>query len=161
MLAFVLFLPYASYTVTGKWCMTYDYDGYPGTGKCWYGTESRDCSVDQIHISKCEDDKRQRFVFVELSDEEILIKLGNDANSCLERDGRSIFIRTCDASNYLQRWYAPNGSFNGDKFEISQKKKSAQCVSTIHHPKAGEVVDLQSCEASRDKHSKTSFWNKY
>ena len=126
--------------------MTFDYDGYPGTGQCWYGTDSRPCSQDQIHLSKCSNDNRQRFLFVELAGDEILIKLGNGQNQCLQRFKREIFIRTCDANNSMQRWYAPNGSFDGRRFEISQKDFSTQCVTNAHHPKAGKQPKRKICQ---------------
>lgn len=129
---------YLQETRERKWCMTFDYDGYPGTGKCWYGQDSRPCSQDQIHLSKCSNDHRQRFLFVDLDGGEALIKVGNGENKCFQRNRRSIFLRTCDANNSLQRWYAPNGSFDGHRFEISQKDFGTQCVTTAHHPKAGK-----------------------
>lgn len=142
--------------------MTYDYDGWPDSdGICWYGLDSRSCSVDQVHLSKCRNDSRQRFLFEELSGGEVLIKLGNGKNQCLQRYRREIFVRSCDANNTMQRWFALNGDFGGSKFEISQKDFNLQCVTSAHHPKAGEVVELHSCRASRAADSETSYWNVY
>ena len=131
--------------VSGKWCAMFDYDGYPGPGKCWYGLDAMECNPEESYIAKCGNEIRQRFLFVKVNDEEVLIKLGNGDNTCWERNGRAIFLRDCDSSNSLQRWFAPNGSFDGERFEISQKGYERQCVSTAHHPKAGEYMYALSC----------------
>lgn len=144
-----------------KWCAMFDYDGYPGSGKCWYGLDTMTCSSQESYIAKCGNENRQRFLFVDLAGGEILIKLGNNDNECWERSSRAVKIRQCDANNPLQRWFSPNGSFNGQRFEISQKGFENQCVSTAHHPKAGEVVEMHSCVALRAPDSETSYWNKY
>lgn len=121
------------------------------------------------------------------SEGEVLIKLGNGSNRCFERYRREIFLNTCDETNAYQKFFALNGSFDGSRFEMSQKGFTSQCVTTAHHPKAGkyqllilvmflmnldpqqviimvdvgEVVELHDCEASRSKNSETSYWNKY
>lgn len=146
----------------GKWCIYSDYDGFPGSGTCWYGLDdARPCRSDQMYVARCGSDYRQAIIFEVLDDGEVLIKLGNGENKCWERNRREIFLRTCDQNNSLQRWFAPNGSFSGSRFELSQRGYERQCVSTAHHPKAGEVVELHSCEALRRPDFQTSYWNRY
>ena len=110
--------------------MTINYDGHPGTGRCWYGLEVKDCNPNQVYIARCGNDSRQRFRFVSFANGEALIQIGNGSNNCLQRYRTAVYIRNCDENNALQRWYAPNGSFDGNRFEISQKDTSTQCVST-------------------------------
>jgi len=116
-----------------KWCATFDYEG-----TCWYGLETGSCRSDQIYLSKCDNDYRQSFLFEKLDNDEVLIKLGNRENKCWTRSSRSIYLRSCDPTDRLQRWFAPNGSFDGPRFEISQKGFESQCVANDHHPKAGK-----------------------
>jgi hypothetical protein len=146
----------------GRWCATFDYTGEPGPGHCWYGDQSLGCNSDQLYISKCSFERNQWFTFEPTPSGEVLIKLGNDKNQCWERLRRSIYIRTCDPNNPLQRWFALNGSLDdGDRFELSQQGFTNQCMTNAHHPKAGEVVEMHSCRASRAPDSETSFWVKY
>jgi hypothetical protein len=168
----------------------YEYSGLPGNGKCWYGRQRKSCRNDQVYIAKCSNSERQKFRFVKLSNNEVQIKLGDNSNRCFERDGRKIFVRRCNSSKSLQRWYAPNGSFDGRRFEVSQRGYSSQCMTQDHRkylqlylfncvrpstssfcsyklrslfpdPKAGEVVELHSCRAARSRSHETSYWNKY
>lgn len=145
-----------------EWCATFDYDGYPGTGQCWYGDETERCNPEEMYIADCRKDLRQAFVFVPVSSDEVLVQLGNGDDRCWERDGRAVLLRPCDPINPLQRWYPLNGSFqSGDKFELSQKDFDTQCVANAHHPKPGEVVEMHFCEALRLPDSETSYWVKY
>ena len=143
----------------GKWCATFDYDGYPGPGYCWYGDDSDDCNSNQVYLAKCGNERNQRFRFVDLSNGEVLIQLANNDNECWERSNRRIYVERCDSNNSRQRWYAPNSSFGGSRFEISQRGFSSQCISNDHHPKAAEVIEMHSCDGSRN--SDTSYWNRY
>jgi len=95
---------------------------------------------------------------VDLPNDEVLIQLANGDNECWERSGRRIFVEQCDSGNSRQRWFAPNGSFDGRRFEISQRGFTSQCVTNDHHPKTAEVVELHFCEGARD--SDTTYWNK-
>ena len=139
-------------------CATYHYQH---NGKCWYGRKSKTCRNDQVYIAKCNQYKGQRFMFVKVSGNEVLIKVGDGRNLCFERYSREIFLRTCDSSKERQRWFAPKGSFDGPRFEVSQHSLSNQCMTQDHHPKAGEVVELHSCRAARSKSHETSYWVKY
>lgn len=120
----------------------YDYDGLPGSGKCWYGKERRNCRSDQMYMAKCNSDVRQKFSFLKVSNGEALIRVGNGKNLCFERDDREIFLRTCDSGNERQRWFSPVGSFDGPRFELSQRRLSSYCMTQDHHPKPGEISSL-------------------
>lgn len=129
------------------WCATADYNGYPGTGQCWHGDFTEPCNSEELYISTCSKNEKQAFVFIPTGDNEILVQLGSpnpqdpNIDRCLEREGRAIYLRACDATNPLQRWFAPNGSLVGDeKFELSQKDFQQQCVSNDHHPKPGKIT---------------------
>ena len=141
-------------------CSFYFFYSTAGTGSCWYGLEKNDCNPEEVYIAKCNNDPRQRFTFLNVGNEEVLIKLGNGENRCFQRQRRAIVLDQCDENNSLQRFFAPNGSFDGIRFELSQRGFSSQCVSTAHHPKPGEVVETHDCDAVRND-SKTSYWNKY
>ncbi|CAB9509455.1 expressed unknown protein [Seminavis robusta] len=140
-----------------KWCMVYNYRSQ----SCWHGLRRQRCAQDSIYITKCKDKEiRQQFAFDYLDGgDEILIRLGSGHNRCFQRRDNSIVLRRCDASSSLQRWYAPNGDFQGYRFEISQQNYNKQCVTTAHHPKEGEVVELHSCKQSRDRDHQSSYWN--
>lgn len=114
-----------------KWCIMHHYDGLPGDGGCWYGRERKDCRDDQLYISKCSGDSRQKFDILKLSGGEFQIRLG-DENLCFERKKREIYLRGCNSGKATQRWYAPNGSIDGKRFEISQKDYSSQCLTQDH-----------------------------
>ncbi|CAB9509454.1 expressed unknown protein [Seminavis robusta] len=144
-----------------KWCAVFDYKGLPGDGRCWYGRQRRACRPDQVYVTKCKDEYRQYFRFVKLGSNLVQIKLGDGRNLCFQRVSTQIFLRTCDEKNKYQQWYAPNGSFDGSKFELSQHSNPRQCMTQAHHPKAGEVVETHSCKAARSDEHETSFWNKY
>jgi len=149
------------------WCVTRDYNGND-KGYCWYGDLLATCNSDQLYLTRCTNDKRQAFVFIPVTSDEVMIQVGTGEDLCFERGNtpnggrRSIFLQPCDGTNPLQVWFAPSGSFrDGDKFELSQKDFDTQCVSTDHHPKEGEVLELHSCEALRAPDSETSYWVKY
>ena len=126
---FLIRLAYTSLRQIG--CMMWNYDGLPGSGKCWYGKERRSCRNDQLYIARCSNEKKQKFRFLEVSGKEVLIQIGNDKNLCLQRYNREIFLKTCDSGNEHQRWFAPAGSFDGPRFELSQRRASSLCVTQV------------------------------
>lgn len=145
-----------------KWCAMYKYKGLPGNGLCWYANTKRlRCRNDQLYIAKCSNHINQKFKFIKLSNNEVQITLANGEDLCFQRSDRQIYLRPCNAKEERQRWFSPKGSFDGPRFELSQRSFSSQCITQNHHPKAGEVVELHSCKAARSKHHETSFWNKY
>ena len=149
-----------------KWCMMYDYDGLPGTGKCWYEQETRPCNSEELYMAKCNNDRRQKLDLVMLSlpdenKEVFMIKAPGKAQ-CLElQDDRSILFRECDAQSEQQHWKTTNGSLDDIRFEIVPVGLPNHCVTQHHHPKAGEVIRIYRCELPRASESLTSFWEFY
>ena len=148
-----------------KWCMMFDYDGYPGTGRCWYGTEIRPCNPDQVYVAKCGTDPRQRFDLELLppndENEELFMIRIPSKGSCLELDDRAVFIRPCNPLNYLQHWKTINGNLSGRRFEMVPVSRTSHCITQAHHPKPGEVVETYRCTIARSPTHLTSFWNLY
>lgn len=149
-----------------KWCMMHDYDGLPGTGKCWYEQETRPCNPEELYMAKCNRDSRQKLDLVMISppddnNEIFMIKAPGRAQ-CLElQDDRSILLRECDAQSHLQHWKTTNGSLGSIRFEIVPFSLPNHCVTQNHQPKAGEVVRVYRCELPRASDSLTSFWEFY
>lgn len=113
-----------------------------------------------IYVSECSS-YSSYFDFVEITDsDEIMIKVSDeDRNLCFERAERTVSLATCDETLQTQRWFARDGSFAGDKFEISQVNFENYCLSQPHYPKHGELIQMDRCgNAIRDT---TEFWNKY
>lgn len=142
-----------------KWCMMYNYRNR----QCWHGLRSGPCDQDAIYISKCDNNEaRQQFAFIHLEGgSEVMVRIGSGSNSCFQRDGRSIVLRQCNSNTPQQQWYAPNGSLQGYRFELSQTSYKGQCVTQAHHPKEGEIVELHSCRSSRNRNHQSSYWNVY
>lgn len=149
-----------------KWCLTYDYNGFPGTGRCWYEQKVLPCNPEEVYMSKCSSDPRQRLELVILPGnneaEVFMIKLLG-RNSCLQLDdgSKSIFLRTCDSQSTLQHWKATNGSLTGRRFEIVPFTLPSHCVTQDHHPKPGEVLRVYRCSLARSPDHLTSFWSLY
>lgn len=136
-------------TIEREWCMQYNYDGYPGTGQCWYGDEASECRNEHVYVGMCiTGEPRQWFTFIDLGNssgvDEILIQTG-DGERCFERWEREIWLEPCDPSNSLQRWFALNGSFDGPRFEISQLFYDTQCITNDHHPKSVSKLGFCIC----------------
>jgi hypothetical protein len=151
-------------TVERKWCMMYHYNGWPGSGHCWYDQTVKPCNPEEIYIATCNNDPRQRFNIIVLPNSnedgnEIFLVQVPSTNLCFERNNKSIFLRECDSASDLQQWIAINGRLTGEKFEITSVSKDTHCVTQAHHPKAGEVVELFRCEVPRRPDHQTSFWN--
>jgi hypothetical protein len=125
-----------------KWCM-----------ECRNG----DCnSGDKLYIYECSESS-QSFDFVVVNNDEVLIRLSG-TGLCLQRNNNDIFIKSCNAGNSNHKWFAKVGAFDQNRFEISQKTYSSSCITQRHHPKAGEEVEIESCETARN--GLTSFWNR-
>jgi len=154
-------------TFEREWCMMYNYEGYPGTGLCWHGDYDEKCDESSVYVGKCIDDPRMWFTFVNVTSTkkedpvvlEYLIMTGDDQR-CFERSYRSISLERCDEDNSRQRWFAPNGDFYGESFEISQLGYTNQVVTNDHHPKSGELVELHDGAASRANDSQTALWER-
>ncbi|CAB9527528.1 expressed unknown protein [Seminavis robusta] len=162
-------------SVDRMWCMITDYDGYPGTGDCWYGDYPEECSFSQVYIGRClEGDPRQWFTFVDLGTtyskndkhHEVLIRTVHDW--CLYRHLSAIYLTpNCNPQDPKQRFFALSGSFtpnpddsDGNRFEIGQYAGYTHdnCLTTAHHPKSGEVIEFHICDHSRRRGDETSYW---
>jgi hypothetical protein len=112
----------------------------------------------RLYITECSS-YSSHFDYVEVgSSAEVLIKVsGKDL--CFERANRVVSLATCNETLPTQRWFAKDGSFEGDKVEISQRGFENFCMTQHHHPKHGEEIYMDRCaNAIRDN---TQFWNKY
>ncbi|CAB9513036.1 expressed unknown protein [Seminavis robusta] len=138
-----------------QFCMMHTYRGFPGFGTCFYGTSIGWCQDDAVYIAKCTGDRRQKWTFEPLTNGEFQIK-ALSKGTCMELiDERQIRLRDCDHSNARQRWYTP-GSTNDDvKFAISQASSNL-CMGQLHHPKSGEVIEMNNCQKSEAL--STLFW---
>jgi hypothetical protein len=92
----------------------------------------------------------------------VLIKAAN-ANQCFTRlDGRvDIVLRPCNPDDDLQKFFAIRGAFDDFRFEISQKTAVRYCLNQAHHPKWGEVLEMQPCTRARHPEHMTSWWEKW
>jgi hypothetical protein len=130
--------------------MNFDYDGYPGTGGCWYALDFVNCSSDQVYMGLCLDyDPHQWFTFVDLGTTysgnqdhpEVLIQLYEEGSTrCLTRFDSQIFVEPyCNPEDARQRFFALQGSFTGVNFELGQYQGYTydNCVTNAHHPKSG------------------------
>jgi hypothetical protein len=132
--------------------MSYNYDGYPGTGRCWYGLEKANCTLDKVYTALCIDgDPRQWFTFVRLGTtyndvDEVMIKtVGESPPRCFTRQLSAIYLDAdCDPDNMNQRFFAVTGGFREYRFEIGQYQGYTRenCLTNAHHPKSGEVIEV-------------------
>ena len=137
-----------------------DFDGYPGRGKCWYGLDVMPCNPDHVYTAKCNDDKRQEWVFEYVNDSEAIIKVDGE-DRCLHRSGVNIVLRPCNSGNKYQRFFAIRGGFDEYRFEISQKSATRYCLNQAHHPKPGEVMAMYPCSQTRSPEHQTSWFEFY
>lgn len=141
-----------------QFCMMHSYDGYPGYGKCFYGTKSGACLQDAVYIAPCNSDERQKWTFVNLRNGEFLIK-AISTNKCMQRIGRStIRMRECNSNVRRQRWYTPGTQNDNFKFPLSQANAPSICIGQLHHPKSGEVMEMENCKLS--EYWDTLFWER-
>lgn len=121
-------------------CWTRNYVGLKSWGLCWYGSRIGLCWPDAVYISRCNiEDTRQMWTFVQLRGGEFQIKAPTQ-HTCLERvSNNDVRMRFCNSRNEKQRF---SGSTNARKFSISQ---GGRCVGQKHHPKNGEVLEMESC----------------
>ena len=129
-----------------KWCM-----------KC--RTRASSCAINhQIHIVDCDRERPTSFVFRETGILGSQIQVAG-STLCLERNGPSdIRLRRCRDTT-PQLWAAPRGGFATRRFEIAPVNDSSLCMTQRHHPKRGEIVQLEPCAQARG--DATSFWNRY
>ena len=155
-----------------EFCMMHSYEGYPGYGRCFYGAtndESGPCQKDAVYIAKCNNDRRQQWTFVELRNRQFQIKAVS-SNKCMQKmsdDSRSIRMRNCNANESRQRFRHPaNDEFSfiddttakSNQAFILSHGASRECVGQLHHPKQGEIIELQNCRSALQ--SDTLYWEK-
>ena len=119
-----------------------------------------------MYINQCnENDVRQRFSFVPVSSDEVLIQAarmdGELEDRCFHRENRKIKLQPCNQALHNQRWFSIRGGFNEARFELSQKTLADHCVSQDHHPKFAEVLRMHDCEKTRGPNHLSSWWNVY
>ena len=138
-------------------CITRDYVGNKD-GVCWYGLDEIPCDPSELYMEDCEaEDYRQRFDFVPVSSDEVMIQAYQE-DRCFQRNDRRIALAPCDATLHTQRWFSIRGGFNERRFELSQKTLADECVNQDHHPKAGEVMRMYECKKTRKRTHLTSWW---
>lgn len=135
-----------------RWCASYDYP----RSYCWYeSSDKRSCKSDEMYIDKCGNSRyKQEFELVEFGNEEALIKVAGQ-DRCWTRRGDLIKLEPCDylGGNDRQLFDARDGDFNSNRFEI---RNSGRCVTTHHHPKEREVVQLDGCGTARS--AMANYW---
>jgi len=114
---------------------------------------------DKVRVSEC-DSGNEMFRFINQENNEVQIYLA-DFDLCLEsRSGeRDLKVEECDNSESQRFWPGPEGDFMGDRFELSPIWSRDECLTQRHHPKEGEKIYREDCEAARQ--DTTAFWNKY
>jgi hypothetical protein len=128
-----------------KWCMQC-------RGGCRIGKD--------LKIVDCDGGRRgnpDNFRFIQHSGGEIQIQ-EDSSELCFQRSGRDISLQRCNSGNSNQRWVATSGGFGGRRFQISPKGRRGDCVTQRHHPKDGEIVEIEPCATAQK--GDTSFWNR-
>jgi len=127
-----------------------------------------DCSEDEcddgenLKVREC-GGSNTKFQLINEADNAAQIYIPKD-DKCLEAsaDEKNLKVEDCDDSESAQRfWAGPDGSFNGDRFELIPKSISSldECMTQRHHPKDGEVIYREKCETARN--DRTSFWSRF
>ena len=143
--------------ITG--CMISDYRGFPGTGKCWHGLRTEPCHQDMVYVARCDSDRRQQFNILPMKGG-TQYQIGiHGEDRCMQRSEYSLVLETCNVNNPLQRFWMPRGTTDQKRFELSPITLANYCVTQSHHPKSGEVVELQKCSNARNIENQSSFWN--
>lgn len=113
------------------------------------------CSADSVYFNFVLDTDTT-------SDSEWLMQVV-DTNLCLERDGSSAVLSFCNSANPHQKWIALDGNVTQEEpFEIGQRPNHFGwdlCLTTHHHPKLGEEVELFPCSTARGDNS--SLWDMF
>lgn len=133
------------------WCMAHSQ-----SGTCHYGTEARECTSDRIYTDWCSGTSRQKFQIVYLLSGEFMIRAVSNGK-CLEGDRPK--LRDCDPNKSSQRWHPMNGGYESPSFEITRVGKESRCLSQHHHPKEGEIIELNDC--AQERRYETNAWEFY
>jgi hypothetical protein len=128
-----------------SFCWTRHYFGLKSLGVCYYSGRIGLCWPDAVYITTCKlEDPGQMWTFTDLRSGEYQIR-APATGLCLERITRNgLRMRPCDSSNSKQRFYTPSGSRRSNKFSIGQ---DGMCLGQDHHPKNGEVIEMEDCGA--------------
>lgn len=80
-----------------------------------------------------------------------------DKNLCVERkDVRYLALETCDRNEARQRWI----NFRAQETAfVWMPANGAGCITQHHHPKAKEVIYVESCVLAH--RYETGFWEAY
>mmetsp|Transcript_13485 Transcript_13485/g.22972 ORF Transcript_13485/g.22972 Transcript_13485/m.22972 type:complete len:188 (+) Transcript_13485:220-783(+) len=104
-----------------------------------------------LKIEKCDKGNwRQHFYF-----DDGRIRSRKNKSVCLERDGRSLHLQTCNNS-LDQKW---DRLKKGEPFQLRVPGDPYKCASQHHHPKKGEKLYMTSCK--RSVASETDKWIVY
>lgn len=143
-----------------EWCMTCQ---QPTSCQVGESLSIHECGWDSVYLDFVEPENDDQD---ETNDNELdhwFIQV-TDSNLCLERNNTtSAVLEICNSTNPLQQWNAPVGNVTeGSQFEIGQHPHHDMewwCLTTHHHPKHGEEVELYPCSVARKDN--TSFWGKF
>jgi len=109
------------------------------------------------------DSARFEFVDVNVNQIQIRVVAGVDDTTsplCLQRSGDATSLELCNVADPLQHWEATMGGFDEEFFEFSQFYNGEDyCVTTHHHPKYGEIIEMFTCDVAR--FDTTSYWTKF
>ncbi|EEC45888.1 TRD6 [Phaeodactylum tricornutum CCAP 1055/1] len=131
---------------------------------CWMCVDM--CNVSSsIQVVNCDDDgglaapDRFRFIQQRTAMEVQIQEIGS--RLCLQRQNdRVITLQSCNVAEASQRFFASSGRFAwGQRFEITPRGLSGECITQRHHPKAGEILEVEPTITARM--SDTSYWNLY
>ena len=133
------------------WCMAHSQ-----SGTCYYGLEERECESDHVYTDWCSTSSRQQFEILYQPSGEFMIRAVSK-NQCLEGDRPK--LRDCNPNNAAQLWHPMNGGYESTKFEITRKGRESRCLTQHHHPKEGEVIEMNDC--ARERRYTTNAWEFY
>lgn len=137
--------------------------GHANGSVTWQDSQESCQDGDSLHIEFCSTESVY-FDFIILEDgstdvtnEDIFMVQIIGTNLCLKREETDVVLERCDDSSESQRWNSPIGDVReGGCFEIGQQAPHDLCVTTHHHPKYGEQIELYPCTVARK--DTTSLW---
>ena len=142
-------------TIEREWCIACD--GGCSEGNKLRTTPCTSTSLPPIQIIINQDTIIPTTVPVDLVQIEVA-----GAGLCMEAvpEDDVIFLRNCQNFVLSQnQWFYGYNETHVDRFEIRPFVEPDQCVTQLHHPKDGEEIIIQFCDAARTDN--TSYWEKY
>ena len=127
-----------------KGCMISNYNGFPGTGKCWHGLHTEPCHDDMLYVARCDTDKRQQFSVLPMPGGTQYQISVYEENQCLERFEYSLVLRECNYMNPLQRFWLPRGALYQKRFELSPITLANHCITQVSKQTKNNRPDLYS-----------------